>query len=81
MAHGIAPGLPQGDFLDATPEAQALIFKHYYRGWDTSLAAPEDVARFPAVELVSIAEFGGWAKVQPEHFADGGIFDQIYVAP
>lgn len=25
MAHGIAPGLPQGDFLDATPEAQALI--------------------------------------------------------
>ena len=22
--------------------------------------------------------FGGWAKVQPTHFADGGIFDQIY---
>ena len=64
-----------------TPEAQALIFKHYYRGWDTSLAAPEDVARFPAVDLVSIADFGGWAKVQPEHFADGGVFDQIYVAP
>lgn len=64
-----------------TPEAQALIFKHYYRGWDTSLAAPEDVARFPALDLVSIADFGGWAKVQPEHFADGGIFDQIYVAP
>jgi sulfate/thiosulfate-binding protein len=64
-----------------TPEAQALIFKHYYRGWDTSLAAPADVARFPALDLVSIADFGGWAKVQPDHFADGGIFDQIYVAP
>lgn len=25
MVQGIAPGLPQGDFLDATPEAQALI--------------------------------------------------------
>jgi len=22
--------------------------------------------------------FGGWAKAQPEHFSDGGIFDQIY---
>ena len=64
-----------------TPEAQALIFKHYYRGWDTTLAAPEDVARFPALDLVSIGDFGGWAKVQPEHFADGGVFDQIYVAP
>lgn len=64
-----------------TPEAQALVFKHYYRGWDTSLAAPEDVARFPEVNLVTIAEFGGWATVQPEHFGDGGVFDQIYVAP
>ncbi len=64
-----------------TPEAQALVFKHYYRGWDSSLAAPEDVARFPELNLVTIADFGGWAKVQPEHFGDGGIFDQIYVAP
>jgi sulfate transport system substrate-binding protein len=23
-------------------------------------------------------EFGGWAKAQPTHFADGGVFDQIY---
>lgn len=64
-----------------TPEAQALIFKHYYRGWDPSLADPADVARFPELELVSIADFGGWATVQPEHFGDGGIFDQIYTGP
>ena len=32
----------------------------------------------PELELVTIADFGGWAKVQPEHFGDGGIFDQIY---
>ena len=61
-----------------TPEGQALAFKHFYRAWDTSAANPEDVARFPKLELVDIASFGGWAKVQPEHFADGGIFDQIY---
>ena len=40
---------------------------------------PEDVARFPKVELVDISHFGGWSRVQPEHFGDGGIFDQIYV--
>jgi sulfate transport system substrate-binding protein len=65
------------DFL-YTPEAQAIIFKNFYRGWDTSLADPADVARFPALELVSIADFGGWAEAQPTHFGDGGIFDQIY---
>lgn len=67
------------DFL-YSPEGQALAFKHYYRAWDDSAANPEDVARFPELALVSIADFGGWAKVQPEHFGDGGIFDQIYTA-
>jgi len=65
------------DFL-YSPEGQALAFKHFYRAWDTSAAAPEDVARLPPLELVNISAFGGWAKVQPEHFGDGGIFDQIY---
>ena len=63
-----------------SPEAQAIIFKDYYRGWDTSKAAPEDVARFPQLELRDIASFGGWKDVQAKHFADGGIFDQIYAA-
>ncbi|MBL8562461.1 MAG: sulfate ABC transporter substrate-binding protein [Gemmobacter sp.] len=63
-----------------SPEGQAIAFKHFYRAWDASKAAPEDVARFPKLELVDIAHFGGWAKVQPEHFGDGGIFDQIYVS-
>ncbi|MTD98968.1 sulfate ABC transporter substrate-binding protein [Paracoccus sp. YIM 132242] len=67
------------DFL-YSPEGQALAFKHYYRAWDTSAADPADVARFPKLDLVSIQDFGGWKKVQPEHFGDGGIFDQIYVA-
>lgn len=67
------------DFL-YSPEGQALAFKHFYRAWDDSAAAPADVARFPKLDLVSIEDFGGWKKVQPEHFGDGGIFDQIYTA-
>jgi sulfate/thiosulfate transport system substrate-binding protein len=63
-----------------SPEGQAIALKHYFRAWDTSAADPADVERFPDVELVSIADFGGWAKVQPEHFGDGGVFDQVYVA-
>ena len=72
--------LAQGylDFL-YSPQGQALAWKQYYRAWDTSAAAPEDVARFPKIDLVDISHFGGWAKAQPEHFGDGGIFDQIYV--
>jgi sulfate transport system substrate-binding protein len=61
-----------------SPEAQALALKHFYRAWDTSLAAPEDVARFPEVNRLPISYFGGWAEAQPKHFGDGGIFDQIY---
>ncbi|MTH78625.1 sulfate ABC transporter substrate-binding protein [Paracoccus aestuariivivens] len=61
-----------------SPEGQALAFKHYYRAWDESAANPEDVKRFPKLDLVTIADFGGWKKAQPEHFGDGGVFDQIY---
>jgi sulfate/thiosulfate transport system substrate-binding protein len=62
------------------PEAQKLIAKHYYRPSDPKSADPKDLARFVDVRLVSIYDplFGGWAKAQPKHFADGGIFDQIY---
>ena len=61
-----------------SPEGQAIALKNFFRAWDASAADPADVDRFPELELVTIADFGGWAKVQPEHFGDGGIFDQIY---
>jgi sulfate transport system substrate-binding protein len=63
-----------------TPEAQKLIAHNYYRPSDPKSADPKDLARFPDVKLVSIDDplFGGWAKAQPKHFGDGGIFDQIY---
>jgi sulfate transport system substrate-binding protein len=62
------------------PEGQRLAAKHYYRPYQMEHADPEDAARFPEVKLVTIDDpiFGGWDKVQPEHFGDGGTFDQIY---
>jgi sulfate/thiosulfate transport system substrate-binding protein len=66
------------DFL-VTPKAQAIIAKNYYRPTDPSAADPKDLARFPKLDLVTIdGDFGGWAKAQPQHFGDGGLFDQLY---
>ena len=63
-----------------TPQAQKLIAHNYYRPSDPKSADPKDLARFPDLKLVSINDplFGGWAKAQPKHFDEGGIFDQIY---
>ena len=61
-----------------SPEGQKIAARHYYRPRKPEFADPADVARFPKVELVTIRQaFGSWKKVQAEHFADGGIFDQI----
>ncbi len=61
------------------PKGQALIAKHYYRPRSPGDANPDDLARFQKLELVTIdKDFGGWAKAQREHFADGGSFDQLY---
>jgi sulfate transport system substrate-binding protein len=61
-------------------DGQRIAAKHYYRPFKPELADPETVKQFPQVKLVTIDDpmFGGWAKVQPEHFGDGGVFDQIY---
>lgn len=62
-------------------QGQKLIAKNFYRPIKPEAADPQDFARFPKIELVTIdQEFGGWAKAQPQHFGDGGIFDQIYSA-
>ena len=59
---------------------QKIIARHYYRPSNPAAADPEDAKRFPDLKLVTIDDpiFGGWAKAQPAHFADGGTFDQIY---
>ena len=58
-------------------EGQEIAAKHYYRPRDPEVAA-KYAQLFPAVKLVTIADFGGWDKAQAAHFADGGVFDQIY---
>ncbi len=62
-------------------EGQAIAAKHYYRPVRPDAAAPEDIARFGEVNLVTIEDFGGWREAQPKFFGDGGTFDQIYAAP
>lgn len=60
-----------------TKEGQNIAAKHYYRPRDPQVAQAY-ADKFPQLELVTIDDFGGWKKAQPEHFGDGGIFDQIY---
>jgi sulfate/thiosulfate-binding protein len=58
-------------------EGQEIIARHYYRPRDAAVAARYRKV-FPDIKLVTIADFGGWAKAQKTHFADGGSFDRIY---
>lgn len=58
---------------------QTIAAKHYYRPSNPELVTdPSLLERFPEVELVTIDQYGGWPRVQPEFFGDGGVFDQIY---
>src|SRR3954463_7488720 len=59
-------------------EGQDIAGRNYYRPRNQAIAA-KYANVFPKLELVTIdAEFGGWTKAQKTHFADGGVFDQIY---
>ena len=60
-------------------EGQEIAAKNYYRPINEEIAKKyKDY--FPEVKMVTIDEvFGGWRVAQEKHFAEGGIFDQIYV--
>ncbi len=61
-----------------SPEAQELAAGHFYRPRAEEVAAKHK-SRFPAIPLFTVDEvFGGWTKAQATHFAEGGVFDQIY---
>jgi sulfate/thiosulfate-binding protein len=61
-----------------SPEAQELEAQNFYRPRDKAIAA-KYAGNFAQLKLVTIdGEFGGWTKAQKTHFADGGVFDQIY---
>jgi sulfate transport system substrate-binding protein len=61
-----------------TKEGQEIAARNFYRPRDAEIAKKYEKS-FAKVELFTIDEFfGGWTKAQREHFADGGVFDQIY---
>ncbi len=61
-----------------TTEGQDIAARNFYRPIDDKVAA-KYARQFPALKLFTVADtFGGWAKAQKTHFADGGVFDQIY---
>jgi len=60
-----------------SPEVQELAARFYFRPRMKELMERYQ-DRFGKLDLVSIDKLGGWAEVQKKHFADDGIFDQIY---
>jgi len=61
-----------------SPEGQEIAARHYYRP-RLDATRLKHAATFPHVETFTIDQlFGGWSKAQKAHFADGGVFDQIY---
>jgi sulfate/thiosulfate transport system substrate-binding protein len=61
-----------------TEKGQELAAKHFYRPRDPAVAA-RHADRFTKAKIFTIDEkLGGWQAAQKKHFADGGLFDQIY---
>jgi sulfate/thiosulfate-binding protein len=59
-----------------SPLAQDIIGKHHFRPREAKAAAKYQFKQLPLVTIDNT--FGGWTKAQAKHFADGGVFDQIY---
>jgi sulfate/thiosulfate-binding protein len=61
-----------------SPEGQEIAAKNYYRPIDATVAAKHE-KQFAKVNLFTVEDVaGGWQKAQKTHFADGGLFDQIF---
>ena len=60
-------------------EGQDIAGKNFYRPAVSEKAKAKYAKQFAKINLFSIdTAFGGWAKADKGHFADGGSFDQIY---
>ena len=60
-----------------SPKGQDIAAKNFYRPRDANILKKYN-STFKPLKLITIdSEFGGWAKVQKEHFENNGIFDQI----
>ncbi len=61
-----------------TKEGQEIAASNSYRPRDPEVAKKYENPS-PRSNLFTIDDvFGGWTKAQKEHFAEGGVFDQIY---
>lgn len=58
-------------------EAQEILARNFYRVRSEKVAA-RHAAAFPQVRLYTTELFGGWDNIQKIHFAEGGIFDQVF---
>jgi sulfate/thiosulfate-binding protein len=59
-------------------EGQEIIAKNFYRPRSATVAEKFS-QQFGKLELFSVdAVFGSWPEAQKTHFAEGGLFDQIY---
>ncbi len=64
-----------------SPAGQEIAAKNFYRP-RLAEVAQKYAGQFPNLPLFTVDElFGGWKTAQAEHFADGGVFDQIYTQP
>ncbi len=62
-----------------TDEGQDIAGKNFYRPISAKAQA-KYVKQLPKLPLFTIDQaFGGWAKADKDHFADGASFDQIYL--
>lgn len=59
-------------------DAQRIAAKNFYRPSDADVLSEFSDVFDLNVKLVTIDDFGGWDTVQQAHFADGGVFDEIY---
>ena len=63
-----------------SPEGQDIVARNFFRPSDPAVLA-RYAEQFPPMRLFTVdAVFGGWARAQAEHFADGGIYDRIFLA-
>lgn len=62
-----------------TEEGQEIAAQNYYRPTNEKIAK-KYANQYPKFKLLTVEEVaGGWEKAQKIHFADGGVFDQIYL--
>lgn len=59
-------------------EAQRIAGDNYYRPSNEKILEEYKDTFDLNINLVTIKDFGGWDNAQKTHFADGGVFDQIY---